>query len=251
MDVDVCVFLWNGENYVGKEKDLISSLRSNGINCLLFSSNAIDYYLSPEGRKDLIDFISALDSAGIKFEILLSRNDWIFPENRRHLFYILDLYRDFLETFGKDIPVNLDIEPHAIEGQRDFIDPDIWNLYIETLTQVRNRVNYLNPLISYVYRYYGFDEDVVPLSDTLVVMLYITDLSRIEENVVYYREITAKFGKGLRIAFSVEKDLTGGESFYKESKGKLKEALKIAENSGADGIVLQDYENLMSYLTAN
>ncbi len=245
---DLCVFLWNGENYVGSVEELILSLKLSGINCILFSSNAIDYHLSPEGRAEFINFIDKFVSAGIKFELVLSRNDWIFPDRRQDLIYILDLYRDFSNAYGREIPINLDIEPHAIEGQQNFIDPEIWALYMETLTEVRNRVNYLNPVISYVYRYYGFDTEVLPFADTLVVMLYITDLQRIEENALYYRNITSEQGKGLRIAFSVERNPVGGESFYYRRKELLRDALRIADRVGAEGIVLQDYEDLMSYL---
>ena len=247
---DLCVFLWDGENYVGRAEGLILSLKQNGINCLLFSSNAIDYYLSQDGRTELVSFVDKLTSAGIKFELVLSRNDWIFPDRRQDLIYLLDLYRDFSSAYGREIPINLDIEPHAIEGQQNFIDPDIWNLYIETLTEVRNRVSYLNPVISYVYRYYGFDSEVLNFADTLVVMLYITDLQRIEDNVAYYRSITSGQGKGLRIAFSVERNPIGGESFYYERKELLRDALKIADRVGVDGIILQDYEDLMSYLSS-
>ncbi len=248
--VELCVFLWDGENYVGRAEGLTLYLKQNGINCLLFSSNAIDYYLSRDGRAELVSFIDKLSSAGIKFELVLSRNDWIFPDRRQDLIYILDLYRDFSNAYGREIPINLDIEPHAIDGQQNFIDPDIWTLYIETLTEVRNRVSYLNPVISYVYRYYSFDTEVLPFADTLVVMLYITDLQRIEENVTYYRSITSGQGKGLRIAFSVERNPVGGESFYWESKELLRDALRIVDGSGADGIILQDYEDLMSYLSS-
>ncbi len=245
-DIDVCVFLWNGERYIDTPSSLAKSLKDNGINCLLFSSNIIDFYLSPEGREKLLYFINTLASRGIKFEFLLSRNDWIYPNRRKELIRILNHYREFSTFYGMNLPMNVDIEPHTIEGQSDFIDPPIERLYLETLSEIKNTIGNFNPVISYVYRYYGVDKKVLEYTDTLVVMLYITDLDRIRENLVYYRELVK--GKGLRIAFSVEDRIIGGESFYHAGKEALKSAIEISDTNGADSVVIQDYVWLMELL---
>ncbi len=246
-NLEVCVFLWNGEEYLDKREELLDSLISEGINCLLFSSNHIDYLMG-EGRYTLKDFVDNLRVHGIRFEIVLSKNRWIFPYMRGELLEFLGLYKDFVKFYGSYIPINLDIEPHVISSQTtgEFITPYYRRLYLDTLREAKNSVGRFNPVISYAYRYYGLDKDVLEYTDTLVVMLYLNQLDRIRENVNYYRSITKE--KKLRIALSVEESIVGGFSFYYKDKEELRTAIGVVATEGAESIVFQDYFWLMSYL---
>ncbi len=118
------IYIWsNGFNNTDNPT-LINILKTKGIERAIISAG------NKTNTDKLTRFINLADGEQIKVEMLLSNNQWIFPENSS---------RAEIKTaiaMAKTGRVHLDIEPHTLPGYQDNKEKYL-QLYLDMLTQLR------------------------------------------------------------------------------------------------------------------
>ena len=254
-------------SYVWDTKDLLSNpavqsrfvetCKSLGLTGVYISldGDQIRYFLGTfNGNQQLIKFLSFLKSQGLTVQLLLGENTWVYPENREKLLDIVKLFNRFNLIAGNSgfDGLHLDIEPHSLSDwkyQREKLEL----LYIETLNEVKELSN--KPVVvdlSPVYLKVPFQgttlaEKVIQVVDGVNVMAYSTNFSYIKKVAHSFSKLGLNYGRPVTITFSVEKDLSDLETFYRKPISELLEAMNIVKESGISSVAFQDFSSLVDY----
>lgn len=254
-------------SYVWDTKDLLSNpavqsrfvetCKSLGLVGVYISldGDQIRYFLGTfNGNQQLMKFLSFMKSQGLTVQLLLGENTWVYPENREKLLAIVKLFNRFNLIAGNSgfDGLHLDVEPHSLPDwkyQREKLE----FFYVETLNEVKKLSN--KPVIvdvSPVYLKTPFQgaslaEKVLQVVDGVNVMAYSTNLNYIRKVALFFSKLGLNYGKPVTVAFSVEKDLSDLETFYRKPMSELLKAMDVVKESGISSVAFQDFRNLVDY----
>ncbi|WP_456392934.1 TolC family protein [Persephonella sp.] len=254
-------YVWKTENILKDRRNIkffIADLSSAGLKGVYFSLNGkqIASYLTSSDN-NLSVLLEEAHLRDINVELLLGENTWIYPENREKLIRIVKLADDFnaKHTYGFSA-IHLDIEPHSLP---DFqLDTEgIIQLYLKTLYQVRKNSK-MKVCVDISYRYADIKagkktlaEKVLETVDCVNVMLYTTDIDRIEKYAKIYRKLKKTYKKDIRISLSVEKDQPPYISLFKHDVDRLLKILDVLKKYGFKTVAFQNYSDFTAYMKIN
>lgn len=242
-------YFWNGDDllYPGKGKAFFDQAAKEGASGVLvsFSPRGIAFLRTAGGKARLEETLEAARRTGIRAELLLGDPAWILAAHRKEL---AGLLRE-LDGFAFS-GIHLDLEPDQLpdaEGRR----MELLLSLTETVREVK-RATRLPVSLSVHPRY--LEGSLGPVAarefgaagvNEIAVMIYSTKVDAVASRM---KAILSSWpGLRFRLAVSVERELSGTESFFRGGKKSFLETVDFLQGELASpsfaGTAVQSWEN--------
>ena len=168
------IYIWSKTFDKVENKKIIDICKQNNIDEVIVSFKNKDKFQK---------FLLLSEKNGIKVDILIGNNFWIYEKNRRKI----EKKLNYLSKFG-DYNIHLDIEPHAIKSLKHH-RKEYFKMYIKMLKYIHQNFPKFHISIS-IPTFYKLDWQKIQFVDKIYLMAYeYKNLSQLLRRVDRYKNL--------------------------------------------------------------